>query len=72
MSKQDDFIKTKTDKIYELEKELQRVNKSNEQLKGEIKENAIKVQTTTNHMNELQTNLQGLDNKIKLNKSKED
>lgn len=72
MNKQDDFIKLKSDKIYELEKELQNVNLNNKKLKEEINANAIKVQTTTNHMNELQVNLQTLDNKIKLNKSKED
>jgi len=51
---------------------LHEITKNNEKLKNEIKENAIKVKTTTNHMSELQTTVQNLDNKIKQNKSKED
>lgn len=72
MIKQDEFLNTKSNKIQELEKELHEITKNNEKLKNEIKENAIKVKTTTNHMSELQTTVQNLDNKIKQNKSKED
>jgi len=72
ISKQDEFILTKSTKIYELEKELHELTKNNENLKGQIKQNDIKVKTTTNHMSELQITVQNLDNKIKQNKSKED
>lgn len=72
MVKQDDNISKKANKVYELEKELHEISKNNQQLKDQIKDNAIKVKTTTNHMTELQTTVNNLDNKIKLNKSKED
>lgn len=72
MVKQDDNISKKANKVYELEKELHEISKNNQQLKDQIKDNAIKVKTTTNHMTELQTTVQNLDNKIKQNKSKED